>query len=577
MTEPLPGPDTQPVEALAKRLFLAAQRAARVALFFIIPLTAALFVYLAYKQQVGAVASPWAVAAASFSSAVLTNVIPVLVVVAFIKPLADAITRARDREADLSRTQTLAAAVRDLARPDIIETRESLARIERRLDARIPVREFYSSFEDVRWDRLLKGAKSLELAAFYWSPEWMDRNLPHLKRAIETGTAVSLFVANPYRQESSFYKNAELNSKSTSRILQMIGRYLRMKVPGQQRRLFVSRSGINYMAARIHYADRTAFAFSIYRTSNAATEGRPPLVVLDEDRADPDLLHFIEQEFKELFKAPEIPDLDLNQYLQWSEDGTRVVVSFSLSCPMPCAFCYVESVREGDAVEVWDRTLLGGILASAVVNDERFDRERTVVFLGGMSDPLLGKNLESAIAFLKALRSEDHRNRVHVATRAKVEDENLIDFLASDKRTVLAFSVPVLSDGVEASEAEIRKRLASAGLLHRRGVNVSAYVRPVIPGRTLADAPAVADLAAELGLKNVVVGGLYVDENISDRLTRKGIHLPTETGASKLIMDRRGSLRKLVSQEVDEVGEIFRSRGFTVYESAFELASEVVS
>ena len=295
-------------------------------------------------------------------------------------------------------------------------------------------------------------------------------------------------------------------------------------------------------------------------------------MLFDQGSCDADLSEFFQKEFSELAKAPEIPDLDLGQYFQWSDDGSRVIVSFALSCKMPCAFCYVDSVRENGGAELTDRALFGGILAASLAFDERFHRENTVVFLGGMSDPLLEPNIEATLSFLHAFRARGRTNRIHIATKAKVEREDLIALLSDDKRIVLGISVPVLSGGIEASEAEILKRIMLAGELRRRGANVTGYIRPVIPGRTIADADSIAEQMRLAGIEAVAVGGLYTDAAISKKLEDKGVVLPADSIPSHLIMDRRSRLKKIAGTEVDQVQQKFRNRGFVVYDSALEVA-----
>ena len=241
-------PEEQPVAALAMRLFQYAQRAARVTLFVVVPVTIGSYFYLSYLGPPAGSAPPWAVALASFVAAILTNVIPVLAVVAFIKPIADVIAGARDREADTARIRGLAKAITDLLRPDAARTEASLRRIEHRLNINIPIFQVYSSFEELKWDTVLTNAESLDLAASYWSSDWLDRNLPHFNRAIDGGTAISLFVSNPYEQDNEFYAHPTVSAKTNSRILDTIGRYIRIgRAHPARRRVYVSKASINYM------------------------------------------------------------------------------------------------------------------------------------------------------------------------------------------------------------------------------------------------------------------------------------------------------------------------------------------
>lgn len=224
MTEDTRDPDGQPIGALAIKLFRIFQYSARASLLLVIPVTAYLYYYNITTSLEGD-KLPVSRATASFAAALFTNIIPVLIVVAFIKPIADIVSNARNREADTTRTKNTAQALYEVLRPDSARTEAAIQRLELLISANIPIVKFYSSFEDVKWNDLLLGAKELHISAFYWSSDWLERNFIYINRAIEAGTVVSFIVSNPFYQDSEFYGRIRVSEKFSKRILETIGRY----------------------------------------------------------------------------------------------------------------------------------------------------------------------------------------------------------------------------------------------------------------------------------------------------------------------------------------------------------------
>ncbi|WP_252901129.1 hypothetical protein [Vulcanisaeta sp. JCM 14467] len=77
-------------------------------------------------------------------------------------------------------------------------------------------------------------------------------------------------------------------------------------------------------------------------------------------------------------------------------------------------------------------------------------------------------------------------------------------------------------------------RLMFAGRLARAGVNVSLFIRPIIPGITDRDAREILSTARELGIKSVVLGTLRVTASIYKRLRSIGIDLSDRLPSSRL-------------------------------------------
>ena len=119
----------------------------------------------------------------------------------------------------------------------------------------------------------------------------------------------------------------------------------------------------------------------------------------------------------------------------------------------------------------------------------------------------------------------------------------------------LNYSVGVLQDGPEAKSGAIRGRVKAAGKLVAEGIQVGLYVRPVVPGKTLQDIAEISRLAFDQGITRALVGDLYVDSKITERMHSRGVKIPAGRKNGRMIMDREGLLEKVDNPEVLRVKE----------------------
>src|SRR5581483_9111948 len=142
------------------------------------------------------------------------------------------------------------------------------------------------------------------------------------------------------------------------------------------------------------------------------------------------------------------------------------------------------------------------------------------------------------------------------------------------------YSISSMRDGPEFPLAAIENRFQGASDLIKRGANVALYIRPVIPTVTKEDLNKIMDLARSSGINVVTVGGLYVDDRISESMAIRGIAVSkaSKTPDGKhLIMDIQGKLQKLDDREVSEIRLALRNGGFQVFNSAFDISRDFAS
>jgi len=516
-----------------------------------------------------------------FLSAILINVLPVLIVFAFIRPATEKLygTQIREFNAARDREQKMIFENALQSQAHLVETR--LNEFQKIINTKFPIDDFAASFNDLDWTKLLHGAEKAEVAAFYWSHEWLSKNLPVFKAAANSGCTITFYLPNPAEHRSQFTVADKLSEKTKENIFETASTILRANNSGNISVKLVP-NAINYMSARLHHGTAKTFAYSPFRNNGFIISGRPPVVVIDENRCDENLRQFIDAEFSQLANSAPLIDPARNKYLKWSDAADRVVVSSSLSCPAPCAFCYVPSVKEGFEREQEDKRVFGELLAHVVCSDDQFKRgmSGTIIFCGGLTDPFHPKNCDVTFDFLETVRKLDCSNQIHVATKYGIP-ERYRERMRSLSGVLINYSISGLDQNIEFSVGKISERFLEAKSLIAEGRDVALYLRPVIPGVTLTDLEEIIEKSRDAGIRHVTVGGLYVDDKIVERFEGRGVNLPKRKGSvdpRRMILDHPGgSLRKFNQDDVAEVRRRLEQAGFEVFNSSFEISRHFAS
>lgn len=551
-----------------------------VSIFVFIVFVVLALLALSLESSIDPKTNPIGYNASKVAYSILTGFLPTLLIAILIKPIydllikvkANAISERRKKDYEVMLNKKL-----NELKDDISYKYDQIASIYK---TPTPVSKFYSSFYDIEWDHLLKGAKTIDLCAFYWTDEWMQENLPFFAKAIKNETQVNLYLPNPIRYGSEFTEPSEQTEKTKGKILQTIFSFLSISTPTytySKISVFLVPHAINYMLARVQYDNGTTFMYSPFINNKDTHIGNPPVVLLDVDKAEIKLKDYIKGEIEHLQKGQNLVDFEASKYITWSDDGTRLIISMALSCPAPCKFCYIKSVLDGNEEKIDDDALLGTLLAYAILNDERFKKgvKGTTILLGGLSDPFYPTNTSTTIAFIKTLKELSINNILHIATRFCAKDEKLIDLLSKYKNLIVNYSVTSMEGKLTMGNALVKKRFDEAKELSKRNIFGALYIRPVIPGVTIKDIPQIINYAKDCGIKHVTVGGLYFDERIIKSLSKEGVEINrNKMLSSKFIMDKKDKLKKAECQEVEKIKRMLLDAGLEVFSSSKEIAND---
>lgn len=502
----------------------------------------------------------------------LIHFLPLLFLAIFINPIVKNVEKIRD-DTQLERIRKSVSAA---LTPDLNYLQHEIHSLA---DKRVPasVRKVISSYKDVHWADLLMDAKEIDFAVMYCSGSWLGDNMTAFSDFLKKEGTIRLYLPAFNKIESKFYDTMSVRKEISGKILDTFMHFQEAhrtaNAGGFQ--AFALTNGIRHVVARIRYADgKTHLLISPFRNSQEDKESKPPAILVDESIADDSLRAFIEEEQQFFESAHPFPPIEPSRYLTWEEARNRVFVSSALSCDMGCDFCYSDRILPGATHTEFHG--FGKLLAYSVVRDGRFKAggSRTKILLGAFSEPFAKESIEVSLEFLNTVTGLCE-NFVHVATRSPYLQE-VFSKLAHPKRIVINLSISSLDFEVGGRRA-VETRIEQARALIESGAKMAIYVRPVVPGRTLKDAAAIADLVIAAGFKHATVGGLYVDQSIISSLESQGVPAKALVTKDKgFILDTTGTLKKVHDVEVDDVVKIMRGKKLRVFSSSTELLDHFV-
>lgn len=507
--------------------------------------------------------------------AVSANFLPIVIIAALIKPFYSKLIKIQMRDADIRRMSEIRTIIKN-SEARIIDNAHELA--SKFFNTKMPIEQFYESFYDVDWPSVLKDAKYVHISAFYWTKDWMTSNIPTFAAAVQEGCEVTCYFASPTRHQNQWTTQSPIDSKIQENIVLAATLFQKaLTEAGAQCKVFFVRKSVNYMLARVMYSGKSVFMFSPFQMSESTKAGRPPLVVVDETRATSKMKAFIDGELRHLQSGLQLVDLEASKYITWSDDATRVIISVALACPAHCTFCYVESVKDGDESEIKDKEMLSLLLVYYVLEDPRFKegQDGSIIFIGGLADPFYIQNVGVTIRVLRLLHEKGISNIIHVATRYCINSLETMQQILRYKNVIINYSLSSFDEESAYELKNVRERFEEARNLLLHNAKVALYIRPVIPGVTNRSIPDIIRAASGAGIRHVVVGGLYVDDRITNMMNiREQLVAASDRGNKKMVLDRKGKLFKVAGGDVDAIRKQFVDAGFQVYNSSYEIARE---
>ncbi len=197
-----------------------------------------------------------------------------------------------------------------------------------------------------------------------------------------------------------------------------------------------------------------------------------------------------------------------------------MTIHTGIGCNLGCLYCYVPDM--GFPLKPSPYPLSGEQLVYALLSNPYFvpGPQGTLLAFGSVTEPFLEETKERAIEYLKYTH-EHLGNPQQLSTKATLSDDEIDLFVKSvDPNINILVTIVTLRYAklLEPNAPLPDERMAFAEKLARRGISVTLFMRPIIPGITDKEAEHILIKAREHGIRSVVLGSLRVTPGILRRL-----------------------------------------------------------
>lgn len=245
-----------------------------------------------------------------------------------------------------------------------------------------------------------------------------------------------------------------------------------------------------------------------------------------------------------------------------------ITIHTGLGCSLGCIYCYVPDM--GFPMKPKPYPLSGLEMAYALAINPYVYPGHTLAAYGSVTEPFLPETTNRALEYISTVYKYLGLPS-QVSTKIPVTGELATKLKQSEPRLSVLVSVITINkaDMLEPNAPSPLQRLESIEVMKKKGLHVTLFMRPIIPGITDREAEKIIALAAEKGVNGIVLGSLRVTPGIIRRLILKGFHI----GEIMIRLPRkpRSNRDQVTIRETDlkkKIKRIAEDYGLTVYPSA---------
>ncbi|BEP17572.1 hypothetical protein PYJP_09240 [Pyrofollis japonicus] len=202
-----------------------------------------------------------------------------------------------------------------------------------------------------------------------------------------------------------------------------------------------------------------------------------------------------------------------------------MTIHTGIGCNLGCLYCYVPDM--GFPMKPKPYPLNGKQLVYALLMNKYFvpGPHGTLLAFGSVTEPFLPETKERALEYIEATYHY-LRNPQQISTKSILSDEDIDKLVrVSDPNINVLITIVTINFAkkLEPAAPSPEKRLDFASKLISKGISVTLFMRPIIPGVTDREAENILSLARKAGIRTVVLGSLRVTPGIIKRLKASGV------------------------------------------------------
>ncbi|MEL9940719.1 MAG: radical SAM protein [Ignisphaera sp.] len=245
-----------------------------------------------------------------------------------------------------------------------------------------------------------------------------------------------------------------------------------------------------------------------------------------------------------------------------------LTIHTGVGCDYACAYCYIYDMGFPGRVRPYPLKPLE--MAYAIASNPYVLPEKSLLAYGSVTEPFhpITKNLaleyiENVSKWLKPLSQ--------VSTKSFIDDGLAKRLSIAEPNISILLSIATLdkSKELEPRAPDPIKRLEGASIAIKNGLNVTLFVRPIIPSVTDREGEKILAKALDYGIRDVVFGSLRVTERILKSLEARGIDIDAILARIPRAFRGRGDQVTIKESDIKKrLVSTARDMGYRVYPSA---------
>jgi DNA repair photolyase len=242
-----------------------------------------------------------------------------------------------------------------------------------------------------------------------------------------------------------------------------------------------------------------------------------------------------------------------------------MTIHTGVGCSYSCAYCYIYDM--GFTSNVKPYPLKPEEIVYALSLNPYVVPERTLAAYGSVTEPFQPETSNTAVEYMREIWKWLHLPS-QVSTKAVLTDELITGIKSGDPDTnVLVTVITVSNRRLEPKAPDPIERIESASKALKKGLKVSLFIRPIIPGITDTELNRILEISADKGIKSAVLGSLRVTRRILRNLENCGAdrkeierRLLKTPRNNKQVEVKTSDLKNMIKKYAEEIGmKVFRA------------------
>lgn len=192
-----------------------------------------------------------------------------------------------------------------------------------------------------------------------------------------------------------------------------------------------------------------------------------------------------------------------------------LTVHTGVGCPYQCRYCYIYSMGFSKSIVKYPLTPIELAYSISLNKNIVLGEYGTFLALGSVTEPFHPATREYSIELIRVL-GRYLKNPIQVSTKEYLDHSSIEKLRNSVDKLSILYTITTLkwADTLEPYAPPPEKRFEAMANISRRGLHVTLFLRPFIPGATDMEIREILKMSREHLVDKIVVGTLRVNKSI---------------------------------------------------------------